>query len=222
MVEKIIKCERCKGEGSVRKFIINEYLDCILEIITAITSTLLFFPIYSLFYGIIGCLLGPVYFILLKNALSFYIFGIIFYLFGGISICYVIYFLFFKEKKVKEIIIYIASITMIIINIVIGSLLFKKKGFIYLLINLFYSSIQGGAIGLVSTYLYYGKDLLEEGNNRVKCPLCEGNKYISVNQFEKFKRCKYCSKNCGYENTGEGFILKRKKFCKYCKGLGYI
>jgi len=222
MVEKIIKCERCKGEGSVRKYIINEYLDCILEILTAITSTLLFFPIYSLFYGIIGCILGPIYFILLKNALPFYIFGTIFYLFGGTCICYVIYFLFFKEKNIKIIIIYIISITLTIINIITGSFLFKKKGLIYILINLFFFSIQGGAIGLVSTYLYYSKDLLEEGNNRTKCPLCEGNKYISNNQFEKFKRCKYCSKNCGYENNGDGFILKRRKFCKNCKGLGYI
>ena len=222
MVEKLIICERCKGEGSVRKYIINDSLDCILEIISAVTSTLLFFPIYSMFYGIIGCLLGPVYFILLKNALPFYIFGNIFYLLGGICICYVIYFLFFKGKKVKIIITYIISIAMTIINIIIGSLLFKKKSFLYILINLFYSSIQGGAIGLVSAYLYYSKDLLEEGNNRVKCPLCEGNKYISKNQHEKYKRCNYCSKNKGYENCGDGFILQIRKFCKNCKGLGYI
>ena len=221
MVEKIIKCERCKGEGNFKKFIINEYLDNIFEILTAITSTFLFFPIYSLFYGIIGCLLGPVYFILLKNALPFYFFGIIFYLFGGICICFIIYFLFFKEKKNKIIIIYIISFIMTIINIKIGSLLFKKKGLICLLFNLFYCSVQGGAIGLVSAYLYYIKVLLNEANNRIKCPLCEGNKYISINQFEKFKRCKYCSKNCGYENIGDGFILKRRKFCKHCKGLGY-
>ena len=222
MVEKLIKCQRCKGLGNVRKYIINDYLDCILEIINAFISSLLYFPIYCTFYGIVGCFIGPIFFILLKTALPFYIFGNIFYFFGGLSIFYTIYTIFLKNIK-SNIIIYIVSIFISIINLVMGLFLYKKKGGIYLLINFIYSSINGGAIGLVSSYLFYKKDMLEENNNRVKCPLCSGKKFLSQNDSEKLERCKNCSKNCGYENPKKSdFFLHKRFFCKICNGKGYI
>ncbi len=222
MVEKLIKCQRCKGEGIVRKYIINNYLDCILEIINAFISSLLYFPLYCTFYGIIGCFLGPIYFILLKTALSYFIFGNIFYFFGGLCICYVIYTIFFKNIK-NHIIIYAISSFITIINTIIGYYLYIRKEKIFILIILLYSSINGGAIGLVCSYFFFKKEMLEESNNRVKCPLCSGNKFLNKEQIEQLKRCKNCSKNCGYENPDDkNFFFHKKYFCKNCKGKGFF
>ena len=223
MVEKLIVCQRCKGKGDIRKYIINDYLDCIFEIINAFISSLLYFPIYCTFYGIMGCLISPIYFIVLKTALPFYIFGNIFYFLGGLSISYTIYTIFFKNNIKSNIITFIISIFICIINLVIGIFLFKKKGVVYILINFIYSAINGGAIGLVCSYLFYRKDMLEESNNRVKCPLCSGKKYFSKVMHEKLERCKNCSKNCGYENPKKNdFFLHKRYFCKICNGRGYF
>ena len=224
MVEKLNKCERCKGEGSVRKYIINDYLDCIIEIISAFISSLLYFPLYCTFYGIIGSILGPIYFILLKTCLPFYIFGNIFNVLGGICIAYTIYTIFLKDKyKNLNIVFIIIFVCMGLINAIICFYLYKKKGVLNFLLNLCYISIQGGAIGLVGSYLFYKKEMLEEGNNRIKCPLCNGNKYISKNQFEKLVRCNLCNKNLGYENPKNNeFFFHKRFFCKKCSGKGYI
>lgn len=222
MVEKLIKCKRCKGEGTVRKYIINECLDCIIEVISAFLSTLLFFPQYCIFYGIFGCFLGPIYFILLKTTLPFYIFGNIFFIFGGICFWFTIYFMFFKDKKINIILIYIISIIICIINLILGNYLFYKKGGFFVLINMLCASVQGGAIGLVCSYKYFSKEMLEEGNNRIKCPLCGGNKHFSKYQIEKMERCKFCTKNCGYENPVENIIFQKRQFCKKCNGKGYF
>ena len=222
MVVKLFKCERCKGEGNVRKYIINDCLDCIFEIINAFISSLLYFPLYCIFYGIIGLLLGPIYFILLKKALPFYFFGIIFYSFGGLCISYIIYQIIYKEKK-GNIIIYLIFGIISIINLIIGIFLYNKKGGIFILINLLFNSIQGGSIGVVCSYLFYKKEMLEENDGKLKCPLCQGNKYLSKYQFEKLERCKKCIKNCGYENPKiNDFIFSRRYFCKNCNGKGYF
>ena len=224
MVDTLLKCQRCNGEGNVKKYIINDYLDCLLEIINSFISALLYFPLYCCFYGVIGLFLGPIYFILLKTCLPFNIFGNIFNFFGGICICYTIYNILLKDKnnnKALNIIIILIIIIISLISVIVFNYLYRKKG-IFILLYLFYSSIQGGAIGLVSSYLFYKKEMLEENNNRIKCPLCMGNKKVSKYEFEKMERCKTCSKNCGYENSkNNDFILHKRYFCKTCNGKGY-
>ena len=222
MVQKLYQCARCKGKGNVRRYIINDCLDCIFEIINAFISSLLYFPLYCIFYGVIGLLLGPIYYIILKNALSFYFFGITFYFLGGLCISYIITHIIYKDKK-GNIFIYIIFVIISIINIIFGSYLYNKKGGIYILINLLFNSIQGGCIGIVSSYLFYKKEMLEENNGRIKCPLCEGNKFFSKDKWEKLERCKNCFLYCGYENPkNNDFFLSKKYFCKKCNGKGYF
>ena len=222
MVEKLIKCQRCKGEGTVRKYIINNYLDIILEIINAFISSLLYFPLYCTYFGIIGCFLGPIYYILLKTALYYFIFGNIFYICGGLCIYYIIYTIFFKNIK-NHIIIYGISSLITILNDIIGYYLYVKKEKILILINLIFASINGGSIGLVGSYFFYKKEMLEESNNRVKCPLCSGNKFFNRDKNQQLERCKNCSKNCGYENPKDkDFFFHKRYFCKTCKGKGFF
>ena len=227
MTKSLLKCLRCHGSGNVRKYIMNGCPEFFLEIIDAISNTILYFPIYILASSIIGTILGFFSFIILKTALPFYIFGKGFYFFGGMSMAFILYILFYKNnqlfKNIKHtIIILVLLIIFGYINIKFGSNLFVKKGFFYNLINFLYALIQGGCIGFSLAYLIFKKNMLEENNERTKCPLCEGNKFISHNKLNEIKRCSKCKINCGYENPKGISFFKKMHFCKSCKGCGYI
>ena len=65
--------------------------------------------------------------------------------------------------------------------------------------------------------------MLVENDNKVKCPLCLGNKHLDKIQFDKLERCKIFINNCGYENKKNNyFIFTKKYFCKKCNGQGYF
>ena len=226
MSQKKIKCIRCNGKGNVRKYIIYGCPQFLIEIWDVITSTTLYFPLYLLASFIIGGIFGFFYFILLKNALTFNIFGISFYLLGGMSMCFILFILFFEYKTIfrNRIIIFIILVLLIYFgyqNMKLSRYLFNKKGFFNILLNLIYAFIQGGSTGFTFSYLILRKSMLEENNGRTQCPLCEGNKYISEKYFNEIQRCAKCKINCGYENPIGISLFQKRFFCKECHGLGY-
>lgn len=224
---KTLKCMRCKGKGDVRKYIMTGCSEYFLEIWDVLVSSTLYFQLYLLASFIIGGILGIFYSILLKNTLPFNIFGVIFYFSGGMSIPFIALILFFEYKtlfknRINTLTIIIMLLFLGYINVKSGRYFHFKKGVFNILINLIFSFIQGGSIGFTIVYLILRKDKLDEINGRTKCPLCEGNKYISHQQFNELKRCPICSLNCGYKNPlGSGFFQKRY-FCSNCSGIGYI
>ena len=227
MEKNSIKCIRCNGKGNVRKYIMEGCSEYLLGIWDVFASNLLYFSVYLCTSVILGGILGFFYFILLKNALSFNIFRIIFYFFGGMSMTFMILTLLSNDKiifkhKVITIIVFLFLIFFGYMNIKFGHYLFYKKGFFITLINLIYAFIQGGSIGFILIFLLFKKDMLDEVNGRTKCPLCEGSKYISNKLFNEVKRCQYCLTNCGYENPKGIPFFQKRYFCKKCKGIGFI
>ena len=227
MTQKTIKCMRCHGKGNVRKYIMYGCSEYFLEIWDVLVTSTLYFPLYLLVSFVIGGILGFFYFILLKNTLSFNIFGVIFYFFGGMSMPFVVCIIFFDNKflfknRINSLIILILLIFCGCINIKFARYLFIKEGIFKTLLNLIYAFIQGGSIGFSLTYLILRKDKLDEMNGRTKCPLCEGNKFISLTQFNELKRCQNCTMNCGYKNPIGNGLFEKRYFCYNCKGIGYI
>ena len=100
MDDNLIKCIRCDGKGKVRKYIMEGCSEYLLGIWDVIVSSTLYFSLYLCASFILGGIFGFFYFILLKNALPFYIFGVFFYFFGGMSIPFVILILIFDSKMI--------------------------------------------------------------------------------------------------------------------------
>ena len=227
MTQKKLECIRCHGKGDVRKYIMTFCSEFFLELWDVFVSSSLYFTLYLITSFIIGGILGFFYFILLKTTLPFNFFGVIFYFSGGISFVFIICIICFTYKtlfknRINLLILLILMLFFGYINIKIGRYLIGKKGIFYTIINLIYAFIQGGSIGFFFTFLILKKAYLDQINGRTKCPLCEGNKFISQKQFNELKRCENCSINCGYKNpTDDGFFQKRY-FCDNCKGIGYI
>ena len=224
---KALKCMRCKGKGDVRKYIMTGCPEYFLEIWDVLVSTTLYFPLFLLASFIIGGILSIFYLILLKTTLPFNIFGVIFYFSGGMSIPFIALILFFEYKtifknRINTLVILIIFFFFGFINIKIGRYFLLKKGIFNAMINLIYSFIQGGSIGFSLVYLLLRKDKLDEINGRTKCPLCEGNKFISHEKVNKLKRCEFCSFNCGYKNPVGNGLFQKRYFCSNCSGIGYI
>ena len=227
MTQKTLKCIRCHGKGNVRKYIMYGCSEYFLELWDVLVESTLYFPLYLLASFIIGGILGFFHFILLKNTLSFNIFGVIFYFFGGISMPFVICIIFFDYKflfknRINSLIILILLIFCGHLNIKFGRYLIIKKGIFKTFLNLIYAFIQGGSIGFSLTYLILRRNKLDEINGKTKCPLCEGNKSISPTLFNKLKRCQICSMNCGYKNPVGIGLFEKRHFCINCNGIGYI
>ena len=222
-----IKCIRCQGKGYVRKYIMDGCSEYFLEFWDSITSTTLYFPMFLFASFIFGGIIGFFYFIILNNALPFKIFGEIFYFKGGVAFSFIISILLFDYKKlfgnkIKTIILLFIYVYFGYIGCKLGHNLFIKKGFFNLIINLIYSFIQGGIIGLSFTYLVLKKSMLDENNGKTKCPLCEGKNFIPKNLFNGMKKCQNCNINIGYENPKGISLFQKRTFCKNCKGIGYI
>ena len=227
MTKDLLKCIRCNGKGNVRKYLMDGCPEYFLEIIDVISNSILFFPLYILASTVIGAILGFFYFIILKKTLTFSIFGKIFYFFGGISIAFILFLLFYEYKllfKNKKQIIIILFFAFIFghINTKLGSNIYQKKGIFYTLINIIFALIQGGSIGFTFSYLIFKKNMLDENNERTKCPLCKGIKTIDNNKLNEIKRCPNCNINAGYENPKGISLFQKRLFCKSCKGMGYI
>ena len=227
MDENLIKCIRCNGKGKVRKYILEGCSEYLLGFWDAIVSSTLYFPLYLCASFILCGIFGFFYFILLKNTLPFYIFGVIFYFFGGMSTPFVIFILLFNNKMIfkNKIILYLLFIFLTIfgyVNIKLGYYLFYKKGFFNTLINLIYAFIQGGSMGFFFTFLIFKKSMLDENDGKTKCPLCEGSKNISQKLFKELKPCQFCDINRGYENRKGIPFFQKRYFCKTCNGIGFI
>ena len=227
MDNNLIKCIRCDGKGKVRKYIMEGCSEYLLGIWDVIVSSTLYFSLYLCASFILGGIFGFFYFILLKNALPFYIFGVFFYFFGGMSIPFVIFILIFDSKMIfkNNIILYLLFIILTIfgfMNINFGRYLLYKKGFFNTLINLMYAFIQGGSTGVFFTFLIFKKSMLDENDGKTKCPLCEGSKNISSKLFKELKPCQSCEINRGYENPKDIPFCQKRYFCKICKGVGFI
>ena len=227
MTQQKLKCIRCQGRGDVRKYIMYGCSEYFLEMWDVILSSTLYFLLFLMASFIMGGILGFFYFILLKTALPFNVFGTIFYFSGGISFLYIICIIFFNYKTIfkntiNTLVVLVLMASLGYINIKIGRYLIGKKGMLSIILNLIYAFIQGGSIGFTLIFLLFKKDMLDEVNGRTKCPLCEGNKFISYQQFHELKRCQICSFNCGYTNPIDGDFFQKRYFCDNCKGIGYF
>ena len=95
-------CEHCHGTGRV--YICNGLEALGIAYALALISPIIFIIIGGLFI-IIGVILAPIIFSLLKANLFFFIlFGIIIYILGGLSFYHLLYFIFenLKKKNKKE------------------------------------------------------------------------------------------------------------------------
>ena len=227
MAVKTMKCTRCKGKGDVRKYIMYGCSEYLLEIWDILVNSTLYFPLYLLASFIIGGILGFFYSILLRNILPFYIFGVTFYFFGGISLLFILcitlidYKILFKNIIITPIVV-ILLIFFGYMNVKIGRYIIFNKGGFNMIINLIYSFIQGGSVGFSFVYLLLKTNFIDEINGRTKCPLCEGSKNISITKFNEMRRCQSCDMNCGYKNPIGISLFQKRHFCDNCKGVGYI
>ena len=210
-------CIRCKGNGKVKKKITNSCIELIEELLYPLISTFLFIPLFFVFYGIIVGIIGSVYYVLLKTILSFYIFGAVFYFFGGFFLVKFTYSFLFKTKEI--------TLTMNIFftligvgSVYIGSYFCLNKGALIAFGGFLYSFMEGFFLGVAYSLAFKkGEDVI---NQYTICPLCEGKKvYIESD----YKRCEKCNQNCGYTNSNSDFNNGGifRGFCSFCSGRGY-
>ena len=215
----MLECVRCKKTGKVRKYLSGKGGCEGFEVLA-----------FLVFSVVIGSIIGVISYILLIKKLSFDYFGRIFYFFGAFSICSFIFHDSFENVlKEKEILfgniinkppVLIFIIFLSYINIKLGKRLILSDKIFVNLINIIYSILQG--IFIVFIILI----IIEVSNNtaQIKCPLCQGNKFIEERIFMKMKRCKDCSQNCGYKNDNSSNCCdcSHRGFCLPCLGKGYI
>ena len=144
-------------------------------------------PILVLIGFIIGLILAPIIFTLLKKGLNFYFLGIILYALIGAILCYMIYSIdsinFFK--KIKTIKIRKSLIALIIIlNIALGLLFCKKDGIFTVLGYIHFMALLIPFFGLLEFKLF--EKSLYDMINFEECKLCKGKKRVSKSKNEEF------------------------------------
>ena len=185
MAGKIMQMNKMlKADRNIRKANTKSILSTFLGIFGAFFQSI-FFSLSNFYYGMIGCILGPIYFILVKAYLPYIIFGNIFYCLGGLCGICLISLIIFDKKNIGIIACFI-GIIIIIINLIIGYFLFMKKGKRYLIMNLLFASINGGTIGIFISHLFYK---FKKSEN------------ISETQFDKLKKYNSTPINAGNGNN---------------------
>ena len=86
-----------------------------------------------------------------------------------------------------------------------------------------YSFLQTAGVGFVICYkgLRVSQEvklLNHTSIDLIKCPLCKGDRILSISEFEHYERCSKCTRNCGYEKSG---LFSERYFCSSCSGIGY-
>ena len=209
----MLKCVRCNGTGKVRKNLLGE---CKCEDLQVKINILI-----SL---VIGSIIGIISYILLIKKFSFDYFGTIFYFLGALSIFSIISHDSFMDvlrekeilfKNIKESPVLLALILFLsFMNTKLGKCLISSDKTFINIINIIYSILQGASMLFMILIIFQILEL----KALVKCPLCEGNKFIEERIFNKMERCIRCSKDCGY---GRKECTSKRGFCKECKGKGY-
>ena len=173
-----------KADRNIRKANTKSILSTFLGIFGAFFQSI-FFSLSNFYYGMIGCILGPIYFILVKAYLPYIIFGNIFYCLGGLCGVCLVSLIIFDKNKIGIIACFIGVI-IIIINIIIGYFLFIKNGKRYIIMNLLFASINGGEIGIFISHIFYK---IKKSEN------------ISETQFGKLKKYNSTPFNTGHGNN---------------------
>ena len=173
-----------KADRNIRKANTKSILSTFLGIFGAFFQSI-FFSLSNFYYGMIGCILGPIYFILVKAYLPYIIFGNIFYCLGGLCGVCLVSLIIFDKNKIGIIACFIGVI-IIIINIIIRYFLFIKNGKRYIIMNLLFASINGGEIGIFISHIFYK---IKKSEN------------ISETQFGKLKKYNSTPFNTGHGNN---------------------
>ena len=185
MAGKIMQMNKMlKADRNIRKANTKSILSTFLGIFGAFFQSI-FFSFSNFYYGMIGCILGPIYFILVKAYLPYIIFGNIFYCLGGLCGVCLVSLIIFDKNKIGIIACFIGVI-IIIINIIIGYFLFIKNGKRYIIMNLLFASINGGEIGIFISHIFYK---IKKSEN------------ISETQFGKLKKYNSTPFNTGHGNN---------------------
>ena len=182
MEEELEICKVCSGMGKIRKE--NKFCEeCLLSIAfyCIVLPTLVFIGL------IIGLILAPIIFTILKKGLNFYFLGIILYALIGIILCYMIYSIdsinFFKsiENKKNRIVL----ITLIVIlNIVLGLLFCKKDGIFTVLGYIHFMVLLIPFFGLLAFKLF--EKSFDDMIYFEECNLCKGKKIVSKCKYKEF------------------------------------
>ena len=185
MVGKVMKMNKMlNANKNIRKANTKSISNTFLGIFCAFLQSI-FFSLSNFYYGMIGCILGQIYFLLIKAYLPYYIFGNIFYCLGALCGICLISLIIFDKNKIGILACFIGVI-FIIINLIIGYFLFMKKGKRYLIMNLLFASINGGSIGIFISHLFYK---FKKSEN------------ISQTQFDKLKKYNSTPINTGHGNN---------------------
>ena len=203
MIQNLIRCERCDGNGYVKIYLDDFNLTSFMcESITL--GNYMFISMIS------GGPFGIIYFILLRTKLPFFYFGIIFYFFGVFSLTILLY------DESNRCLFFILIIIFSSLNTLLGYYIYSSNNIFIIILNIIHSFILGTSI-IFNLILLYHK-IKENYLNSIKCPLCNGNKFIYENIFNEMERCEYCYKDMGYKNPN---YLTGRYFCEKCNGKGF-
>ena len=213
-----IMCLRCNGKGKVYKGE-STWKDICFSFFCLDLYLGEFFGKCFLF-GFIGGIIELILFIIIKTKIYFFSLVILVYFTSSFLTCYALYFLSGFRRNNPNIILNIIYIIISIINSLVCSYFFIIKGKLISIIGGISSFFQGVGTGFSICYIIMDinfkiKDLLD----LQICPLCKGKKFLSKLEFEKYERCSYCTKNCGYEDPQ--YSGETKVFCSVCGGKGY-
>ena len=182
MEEELEICKVCSGMGKIRKE--NKFCEeCLLSIAfyCIVLPTLVFIGL------IIGLILAPIIFTILKKGLNFYFLGIILYALIGIILCYMIYSIdsinFFKRIENKKARIVLITL-IVILNIVLGLLFCKKDGIFTVLGYIHFMVLLIPFFGLLAFKLF--EKSFDDMIYFEECNLCKGKKIVSKCKYKEF------------------------------------
>jgi hypothetical protein len=216
-----MKCPRCKGKGNVYLYL-RAIFECDCD--KAFDGCLCFLMLFLFISAFIGGIIGIIIFYFLKTLSDTLIFKIIFYIITGFFFLYMIAIIVYGFEEPFNIWLVNIFIGLSVGNYFIGDFFCKNSGSFINFLGGLYSFLQTAGVGFFISYKIFRVEKKVKLTNtpnkflNIKCPLCKGNKVISISEFEKYERCSKCTGNCGY---GKSDLCSKRYFCVSCSGIGY-